>query len=392
MSLPNIIFNISSNGLGLPQAEIQKIPGFVLTGVTVAGANKVTVGTSYQIFSLEEAVNLGITEGGTNDFAYKQIAAFYTEAKKGAELWFMLVASTVTMEDQADIANAYAAKLLSDAKGKIRVLGLLKKSGTTETITDGLDADVHLAVVKAQALAQQYADSYYPVRVLISGNKFSGVVADLKDYATTNFNKVAILLANTDGSKEASIGLALGRLANTPTQRKLSRVKDGAIEPFAAYFTNGEAVSTLDTAWDAIDNKNYNFMRSFANLSGFYFTGDKTLTAATDDFNSLARGLVMDEAVLIAYTTLVQELSDEIPITEAGTIHPAIIKSWQSSIENQIKSNMVDAGKLSGVKAFIDENQNVLQSNNINVALQLLPVGYSDFITVNIGFTTTLDQ
>ena len=389
--IPNISFNISSNGLGLPQAEIQKIPGFVLTGATVAGANKVTVGNSYQIFSLEEAVNLGITEGGTNDFAYKQIKQFYDEAKKGAELWFMLVASTITMEDQADITKDYARKLLSDAKGKIRVLGLLKKSGAAETITEGVDADVHLAVVNAQALAQDFADRFYPVRVLISGNKFSGIVADLKDYATTNFNKVSILLANTDGSKEAAIGLALGRLASTPTQRKLSRVKDGAVEPFAAYFTNGATVSTLDTAWDAIDNKNYIFMRSFANLSGFYFTGDKTLTMPTDDFSSLARGLVMDEGVLIAYTTLVQELSDEVPVTEAGTIHPAITKGWQNAIEAQIKSNMVEVGKLSGVRAFIDENQNVLQTNNVNVALQLLPVGYSDFITVNIGFTTTLE-
>jgi hypothetical protein len=391
MSLPNIQFNISSNGLGLSQAEIQKIPGFVLTGVTVAGVSKVTVGNSYQIFSLEEAVNLGITEGGTNDFAYRQIKQFYDEAKKGAELWFMLVASTVTMEDQADITKDYARKLLSDAKGKIRILGLLKKSGVAEIITNGLDNDVHLAVVKAQALAQDFADRYYPVRVIISGNKFSGVVADLKDYATTNYNKVTILIANTDGSKEAAIGLALGRLASIPTQRKLSRVKDGAIEPFEAYFTNGATVSTLDGAWDAIDNKNYTFMRSFANLSGFYFTGDKTLTLPTDDFNSLARGLVMDEGVLIAYTTLVQELSDEIPVTDAGTIHPAIIKGWQNAIEAQIKSNMVEEGKLSGVKAFIDENQNVLQTNNVNVQLQLLPVGYSDFITVNIGFTTTLE-
>ena len=77
MSLPNIQFNISSNGLGLLQSDIQKIPGLVLTGATVAGANKVTVGNSYQIFSLDEAVNLGIEETGTNAFAYKHIAAFY---------------------------------------------------------------------------------------------------------------------------------------------------------------------------------------------------------------------------------------------------------------------------------------------------------------------------
>jgi Protein of unknown function (DUF2586) len=150
-------------------------------------------------------------------------------------------------------------------------------------------------------------------------------------------------------------------------------------------------VATLDTSWDAIDNKGYVFLRSFANRSGFYFTSDKTLTGATDDFNSLARGLVMDEAKLIAYNVLVEELSDEVPVTESGTIHPAIIKGWQNKIESQIKGLMVDLGKLSGVKAYIDENQNVLQTNNVNIDLQLLPVGYSDFITVNIGFTTNLE-
>lgn len=391
MSLPNIKFNISRNGLGLLQSDIQKTPGFVLTGATITGSDKVTTGESYQIFSLEEAVTLGIDEAGTNAFAYNQIKSFYDEAKRGAELWFMLVPAAITLEDQADLTKSYAKKLLSDAAGKIRILGLLKKSGTTETITNGLDNDVHLAVVKAQALAQDFSDRYFPVRILISGNKFDGNVASLKDYTTTDYNKVSILIANTDASNEASIGLALGRLASIPTQRKMSRVKDGAVESFAAYFTNGEPISTLDTSWDAIDNKNYIFLRSFANLSGFFFTGDKTLTKATDDFNNLARGLVMDEAVLIAYTTLVQELSDEIPVTPAGTIHPAIIKGWQNAIERQIGGLMVEEGKLSGVKAFIDENQDVLISNNVNVQLQLLPVGYSDFITVNIGFTTILE-
>ena len=52
---------------------------------------------------------------------------------------------------------------------------------------------------------------------------------------------------------------------------------------------------------------------------------------------------------------------------------------------------MVDTGKLSGAKSYIDENQNALISNNMDVDLQLLPVGYSDFITVKIGFTTNLE-
>ncbi|SCY94697.1 DUF2586 family protein [Flavobacterium caeni] len=391
MNLPNVRFNISSNGLGLLLADIQKIPGLVLTGATVVGANKVTMGNSYQIFSLTEAENLGIEKTGSNAFAWKHINDFYRKARKGAELWIMVVPAAKTLEEMADVNGVYAKKLLADASGKIRVLGMVRKSAGAETITAGIDADAELAAIKAQALAQQYADNYFPLRVIISGNKFNGVPADLKDFSTTDYNKVGIMISNNDGAPEASIGMALGKLASIPTQRKISRVKDGAVEELNAYFTNGERVETLDTAWNSIHNKNYIFLRNFANKSGYYFTGDATMTAPTNDFNSLARGFVMDEAVLIAYAVLVEELSDEIPVTESGKIHPAIIKGWQNEIESQIKAKMVDLGKLSGVKSVIDPDQDVLRTNNLDVDIQLLPVGYSDYITVNIGFTTTLE-
>ncbi|NHN26760.1 hypothetical protein FIA58_013830 [Flavobacterium jejuense] len=391
MSLPNIKFNISKNGLGLLQAAIEKTPGLIITGVTVVGTNKVTEGSVYQIFSLEEAVTLGIEEANANAFAYKHIKAFYDVALKGAELWFMVVPAMVTLQDMAELTNEYATKLLTTSAGAVNILGFLKQSGVGETITDGLDEDVHLAVPKVQALCEDFALRYYPVRAILSGNKFSGVVADLKDYELQTYNKVAILIANNDASSEASIGLALGRMASIPSQRKISRVKDGSVEDSFAYFTNGEPVETLNTAWDAISDKKYIFLRNFARRSGYYFTGDTTLTASNDDFNSLARGHVMDEAVLIAYNVLVEELSDEVPVTSSGTIQPAIIKGWQNAIEREITDLMVETGKLSAVKALIDETQDVLTTNNVNIDLQLLPVGYSDFITVNIGFTTTIE-
>lgn len=391
MSLPNVKFNVSSNGLGLSTANIQKIPGMVLTGVTVAGATNVTTGKSYQIFSKEEAIAMGIASTGTNVFAYKHISDFYDKAGKGAELWFMLVPQAVSMKEMADKDLEYGKKLLSDAKGAIRVIGFVKKAGTTETITNGFDADVDLALIKAHALCEDFSSRYKYVRAVVSGNKFNGTVADMKDYSTTTLNRAAVYFANNDGSEEASIGMLLGHLASIPVQRKLSRVKDGAVELLNAYFTNGEPVESLDSAWDAIDNKHYIFLRSFPNRSGYFFTSDKTCTMANDDFNSLARGLVMDKVCLLSYAVLTEELSDEVPVTASGTIHPAVIKSWQNAVEKDIKANMTDNGELSGFSAYIDENQSVLTTNNVDIALKPVPVGYSDSITANIGFATTLE-
>lgn len=390
MGLPKITFNVLKNGLELATGAVQKIPGMILTGVTIAGDDMVTVGLTYQIFSLEEAVAMGVT-AEDNAYAYGQIQAFYSIAGTGAELWFMLVTSVTDMTAVVDIENAYAKKLIEDSKGKIRVFGVGKASGATETITNGIDADAHTAVVKAQALCADFADKYYPVRCIIGGNKYSGTVADLINYKTSAFNRVSLLIAGNDTSKNASIGLLMGRMASISTQRKISRVKDGPVENTAAYFTGGQTIESLMPSWDAIHDKGYIFLRNFANRSGYYFTSDVTLTQDSDDFNSLARGLVMDEAVILSYDTLIENLSDEVPMTSAGNIHPGIIKSWQNAITNALTLNMVNQVKLSAVKVTIDPNQNVLQTNNVTVNLQLLPVGYADFITVNIGFTTNIE-
>ncbi|MGC1471543.1 MAG: DUF2586 family protein [Psychroserpens sp.] len=389
MPLPTITFNIASNGLNRLAPAIEKTPGIVITGATVA--DNVTLGQSYQIFSLAEAEALGIEEVGTNNFAHAQIKSFYGEAGTGTELWLMLVSDATTMEDMADVNESYAKKLITDAAGEIRVLGLVRKTAGTETIVDGIDEDSKLAVIKAQELAEYFETKYMPIRVLVSGNLFTGVPADLANYNESNFNKVAMLIANVDGSNEAAIGLALGRLAAIPSQRNIGRVKDGPVEEIAGYFTNGETIESLSDAWDSIHDKHYIFLRTFIGRSGYYFSDDVTLTSLQNDFSALGRGFVMDEAVIIAYDQMVEELGDEVPLTEAGQIHPAIIKSWQSKVETQISGLMVDEGKLSGVSVFIDENQNILQTDRLVMLINLQPVGYAKNIEVNIGFTTQIN-
>ncbi len=386
MGLPKVIFNIGHGGLGRLAAAIEKVPGMVLTGNTVA--EKVTLGKSYQIFSLNEVENMGIEKEGVNAFAYKQIADFYKEAGQGAELWIMLVSDATTQEQMADFDEPYGAKLVADARGAIRVLGLAKKASENETIANGISADAEKAVVKAERLAKEYEAKYMPLRVVVAGNSFNGKVSDLKDYQEADYRHTAMLIANNAGTKSASIGMLMGRLASVPTQRSIARVKDGAVEDFNGYFTNGEKVESLTDGWDNIHDKGYIFLRTFAGRAGFYFTDDQTLTSVADDFSSLGRGLVMDEAILIVYNTLVENLSDEIPMTDSGKIHPAIIKNWQTDVESQLEGLMVAKGKLSNVSCFIDDKQDVLATDKVVVSVKLQPVGYAKMIEVEIGFAT----
>lgn len=201
---------------------------------------------------------------------------------------------------------------------------------------------------------------------------------------------MSCLLGSENTGKYASIGLALGRITSIPVQRKIHRVKDGSVLPLVAYFTDGTTIDSRADQWDAIDDKGYIFFRTFAGRSGYYFSGDKTLTRSTDDFKSLSNGFVMDKAMLIAYDALVEELSEEVLLNSNGTIHPAIIKSWQSKVETNLNGLMVQKGELSAVKVFINPKQDVLRSGKVVINIQLLPVGYAELIEVNIGFTTEI--
>lgn len=385
MPLPNLKFTINSRGLGRLAAVVSKVPGLVLTGVPVAG--KAALGKSYQITSLQDAEALGIEAEGSNAFAHGQIKDFYETAGQGSALWLMLVSDATTLAQMADPNAAFAKKLAEDAKGAIRIIGLCKKtSATAPAITAGLDADCHTAVEKAQALGDSLERNHMPVRFVLSGNNYSGQVADLKDYSEAAFNKAALFISNHTADEGASVGLLMGRLAAVPTQRSIARVKDGAAMQRQAYFSNGQSVESQQNSWNAIHDKGYIFLRSFQGKAGYYFSDDNTLTKADDDFSSLARGLVMDEVQLIAYGVLADELSEEVPV-ENGKIHPAIIKTWQSRIENQVQGLMVAQGKLSGFSAFIDPEQNVLQSDKILVSLQPTPVGYAKTIEINLGFS-----
>jgi len=77
-------------------------------------------------------------------------------------------------------------------------------------------------------------------------------------------------------------------------------------------------------------------------------------------------------------------------LDDAGKISPAIVAGWKADIENAINQQMTANGEISGTKATIDPDQDILGTNTLSVKLQVLPVGYSKYIEINLGFTTSL--
>lgn len=386
--LPNISIRLTQGTLGQVNT-ISKTPAFILEGVAIAST--LALNTPYEIFTLNDAIALGIEEGGVNDFAYKQLAAFYEEA--GVQVQLFIMVTDQTLPTSLDLNNEYAKKLITYAKGSVRVLAAVSKSSGSEVIVDGLDENAHLAVDKAQALADSFTANHRPFRVIIGGNAYNGTPALLKDYKEDNKNRVAMFIGADDDSESAAVGRLLGRVCSIPVQRKPSRVLDGPVNGVTeAFLTDGNPIEDAEASWDAIHDKGYIFYRNHVGRSGYFYTSDPTLTSNTDDYNSLARGFVIDKAYLIGYDVLLNHLSDELDIAADGTIAPALVKAWEGEIENALNLQMTQDGEVSAVDVFIDHEQNVLSTNTLSVEIKLQPKGYSDFINVDLGYTITVNN
>lgn len=386
--IPKVTINVNSDNLGQSAQTADGVAALVLTGGSVTG--KIQTGTPIKVTSLAAAETNGIAKTGINAYAYKHVKEFYDEAGEGAELWLMVVPDTVTMADMADKTEAYAKKVLDDAKGSVRLLGISRESAAGVVIANGVDEDVDNAVVNAQALIAEFASKFKSASVIIDGKDYNGTEADLKDYTTATHPFVSVALANADGSNNAAIGLLLGRLAKDPVQRNPARVKTGALPITAAHLTDGTAVEDVENDWDAIHNKGYIFLRTYVGRAGYFFTDAPTANLAANDLNNIPRVRVIYKARRIAYSTFVNEILDEIPLEADGKIAPVFLKNWQALIDAAITTQMTAKGEISGSQTIIDPSQDVLGSNEIKVTLNILPVGYAKYITVELGFVTTL--
>ncbi|MCF8448949.1 MAG: DUF2586 family protein [Taibaiella sp.] len=387
----SVNITLANGQLGATLQTNDGIAGLVVTGQSEAGY---VAGTPILVTSMAAVAAAGITNA-TNGFAIKQVEEFYKQAGAGAQLYLMLVLPTMTIAEMADISLPNGAKKLLDyAGGKIKILGLVSNDvavGGAEgpiVVEHALNADVYTAADNMAVLAEAYFEAHTPFRAIIGGTSYTGVAADLTDVSlgTTN-NRTAILIGDTAAGAGACVGLALGVASSVPVQRKISRVRTGALKSTTAYVGTVTAEAAAESL-AVIAERGFITFTTYSNTSGYFFSGDPMCTATTDDYSMLARGRVIDKAHILAYTTFVQIVDDEVPVNEDGTLDAGFCKWLSQQIVNQINNTMTAAKEISSVSCFIDPAQNILSTNQLNVVIGIIPVGYATQIEISLGFST----
>ncbi len=376
------------NGLLGTVADSQD--GLVLLCAKGAGTEMCPVGKPQKIYRLTGLEDLGIT-GASYPALHSAVKQFYTEASEGTGLYVVLF-SDASMSAALDKDSGSLRGILQALRGEVRVIAMIHPDDEDATVEGGLSKDVYDAIKKAQTLGDWTAtEMYAPIAVILDGYAYNGSAADLTSVAEKESNRVMVLLgSDTASGKHSAIGYLAGRIAESPVQRNIGRVKDGGIAAERLYLGAKPVEEAMDDV-KTIYEKGFVTPRIHVGRSGYYFTDDRLAVKETDDYAHLTARRTIDKVLRIAYDTLLNTLLDEVELNDDGTMQEGVIRSIESDVETAVNQAMTASGELSsvdgsGVECSIDGSQNVRATSTIEVVVAARPFGYPRTIIAKLGF------
>lgn len=276
-----------------------------------------------------------------------------------------------------------------------------------------------------------------PLNILISAPILNEAVIDIKklpDLSSLNMPKVTALLgqAPTDTVHElmyavnhvndtpsyalvGCVGAALGCLAVAPANESIAHV---ASFNLAAVMQDAEL--GFGNLVDDAENKTYASESSFTNIktigytkrneylhkhgyvflvnydgleNSIFFSSDQTLS--TGDYRTLARCRVMHKSRRVVRRALLPRVNSnvEVDIT-SGKLSASAVAEFQNIVIEALDKNMVEPGtakpQVSGRTCTIDPDQNVLDTDAIDIHYSLVPLGVTGEIKVTEGFSNSI--
>ena len=412
-----VIIKKTSGNLGGLAPKEDGVSAIIAQGTKPSNVNLNDV---LRFTTVEDAIAAGIDEAYDRDnnlSLYRQIADFFSAIGGTGELFVMVVDKATTLATIMDKDQNYAAKLLRETSvnNRIRLLAVVTDSYakttadagdlTVNSVVTSIKNDLHTALGKANSLAEEAFENQRPLNILFEGCIY-GDITNLPDLKIEGYDHVSVVIsADNDVSKiskvvdegtpdeetvyfyknYANVGYCLGELSKLPVQRSLGRVKNGASNVINAGFSNNTTFPATSIGHvELADSHGYIYLTKRSGKGGYYWNADHTATGSTSDYKYIHRGRTIDKVARLAYAYYTNELNDDVLVDADGKLSPGVIKVYQNGIEEDINRNMV--GEISSVSAFVDPNQNILSTNEIQVSIDIVPKGLAENIRVTLGF------
>ena len=260
-------------------------------------------------------------------------------------------------------------------------------------------------IVKLEAVADSLDTENAPLSTL-----YAPLVSNYKNLPSnlaTNNPRVSVVIAqagsgtgaelykskdNKTKATVSAIGVALGTLSKAAVHQCIAWVKNFPSGISMPALGDGTLVRTIDKGeLEKLDTNRYLFLNNVVGVAGSYWNDSHTMDSPTSDYAAIESVRTMDKAVRGIRTYLTPELGGNVYIDpDTGKLQSYTVSHLETTANIPLEE-MEKAGELSGYKAEIDAEQDVLSTSTIEVTIKNVPVGVVRKFKVKIGFVKSLE-
>lgn len=281
------------------------------------------------------------------------------------------------------------------AEGAIRQMAIW--NGDTAPTADN--------IVKLESVADSLDTENAPLSTL-----YAPLVSNYKNLPSnlaTNNPRVSVVIAqagsgtgaelykskdNKTKATVSAIGVALGTLSKAAVHQCIAWVKNFPSGISMPALGDGTLVRTIDKGeLEKLDTNRYLFLNNVVGVAGSYWNDSHTMDSPISDYAAIESVRTMDKAVRGIRTYLTPELGGNVYIDpDTGKLQSYTVSHLETTANIPLEE-MEKAGELSGYKAEIDAEQDVLSTSTIEVTIKNVPVGVVRKFKVKIGFVKSLE-
>lgn len=390
------------------------ISGLVITSPEITG---LTFGAVTPVYNIVDVEKLGITpefDTENNVNVYRHLSEFYRLGVEGQKLYLMVLPVGTTMVDIVKDENIqYAKKLLIEANGEVRKLGIALNITEEPTVLNGFNSDVYNSIALAQELHKWAYERFMPCNILLEGSHYAGnasTTANLRDLENIFADKVSIVIgqdwnyANTKtglAQKFGDVGSALGTLSICELKQNMGDNEDfnltdagkeaWLVPGLSSHQRNVDVYTDLQT----LEDKGYIFGLAYTGLAGVRWNNDHVCTPiiqdAQDNINehTISYGQVMDETTRLLRTAYLPKLKKKYPVEESGKLDTGLVR-YLESIGDDVFARLVNERQISEGKTYVDPDSDLLVKKQLNIRFKVRPYGSMDEINGTINLTTSI--
>jgi hypothetical protein len=340
------------------------------------------------ISSLESAAKYGITKDAS-DWYVKVLYYHISETLRinpGISLYVGLFETPETY-DFEDIKT-----LQNFAEGKLRQVAVYAPD---KTLSNG-------DLTALQGVAKTLETECAPLSILYACN-VSNVTA-LTNMSAVGQSNVSVVISQDGASNSVgktlfkeinksvtTVGLALGTLSLAAVHESIAWVKKFPSGIFTPALADGTLVKEVDNAViTGLDDKRFLFLRTYPGMAGSFWNDSHSMDLPTGDYAYIESVRTIDKAIRGIRRYMLPELSAPLYVDPSSGQLDAGTVTYLELVAGRQLEDMERAGELSGYKVYINPDQNVLATSEVEIVIKKVGVGVMRSVKIQIGFTSKL--